>query len=114
MTRHSPVRRQVSEQEVGLNKKKQAAMQAQDSRASWPEKPDQALQITRMARDLHLRDPPEDRFMDIKRTLPTYKIDENQNEVRPPAAGIHSHHRDVYFIPPGRRPVVASWGLRPQ
>ena len=40
--------------------------------------------------------------MDIQRTLPTYKIDENQNEVRPPAAGIHSHHRDVYFIPPPR------------
>ena len=79
-----------------------AATQAQASRASWPEKPDQALQITRMARDLQLRDPPEDRFMDIQRTLPTYKIDENQNEVRPPAAGIHSHHRDVYFIPPPR------------
>ena len=79
-----------------------AATQAQASRTSWPEKPDQALQITRMARDLQLRDPPEDRFRDIQRTLPTCKIDENQNEVRPPAAGIHSHQRNIYFIPPPR------------
>ena len=31
-----------------------------------------------------------------------YKIDENQNEVRPPAAGIHSQQQDVFFIPPPR------------
>ena len=31
-----------------------------------------------------------------------YKIDENQNEVRPPAAGIHSHQQDVFFIQPPR------------
>ena len=31
-----------------------------------------------------------------------YKIDENQNEVRPPAAGIHSQQQDVFFIPPLR------------
>ena len=60
---HSPVRCQVSEQEVGLNKQTQ---QPQASRASWPDKPDQAPQITRMARDLQLRDPPEDRFRDIQ------------------------------------------------
>ena len=77
-----------------------AATQAQASRASWPEKPDKCEQITRMARNLRLQDPPEDRFRDPQRTLPTFKIDENQNEVRPPAAGIQSHHRDVFFIPP--------------
>ena len=55
-----------------------------------------------MTRDLHFRDPPEDSFREIQRTLPTYKIDENQNEVRPPAAGIHSHQQDVFFIPPPR------------
>ena len=78
------------------------ATQAQASRASWPEKPDRSLQITRMARDLRLQDPPEDRFRHTQRTLPTFKIDENQNVVRPPAAGIHSHHRDLYVIPPPR------------
>ena len=90
-----------------------AATQAQASCAAWPEKPAQSLQITRMARDLRLQDPPEDRFRDTQRTLPTLQIDENQNVVRPPAAGIHSHHRDVYVIPP-RASVVAPWGHRPQ
>ena len=99
---HSPVRRQVSEQEVELIQAETTATQAQALRASWPEKPDRSLQITHMARDLRLQDPPEDRIKDTQRTLPTFKIDENQNEVRPPAAGIHSHHRDVYFIPPPR------------
>ena len=88
-------RRQTTETET-------PAMQAQASRASWPEQSDQSLQITRLARNLQLRDPPEDRFTDIQRTLTTYKIDENQNEVRPPAAGIHSHQQNVYFIPPPR------------
>ena len=31
-----------------------------------------------------------------------HKIDENQNEVRPPAAGIRTHQQDVFFIPPPR------------
>ena len=79
-----------------------AATQTQASRGSWPEKPDKSLLITRMARDLRLQDLPQDRFRETQRTLPTFKIDDNQNEVRPPAAGIHSHHRDVYFIPPPR------------
>ena len=66
------------------------ATQAQASRAVWPEQPDHTLQIQRMTRDLQLRDKPQDMFREIQRTLPRYKIDENQNEVRPPAAGIHS------------------------
>ena len=67
-------------------------MQPLASCALWPEKPDKSLLITRMTRDLRLQDPPEDR----------HRIDENQNEVRPPAAGFHSHHRDVFIIPPPR------------
>ena len=31
-----------------------------------------------------------------------HKIDENQNEIRPPAAGIRIHQQDVFFIPPPR------------
>ena len=78
------------------------ATQAQASRAMWPEQPDRTLQIQRMTRDLQLRDSPQDMFREIQRTLPMYKIDENQNEVRPPAAGIHSQRQDVFFIPPPR------------
>ena len=78
------------------------ATQAQAARAVWPEKHDHSLQIQCMTRDLHLRDTPEDSFSEIQRILPMYKIDENQNVVRPPAAGIHSHQQDVFFIPPPR------------
>ena len=76
------------------------ATQAQASHAVWPEQPDHFLQIQRMTRDLHLRDTPEDSFREIQRTVPMYKIDENQNEVRPPGAGIHSQQQDVFFITP--------------
>ena len=76
---------------VGTRSKTRQA-EASATRAIWPEKPDKSLQITRMTRDLRLQDPPEDR----------HRIDENQNEVRPPAAGFHSHHRDVFIIPPTR------------
>ena len=77
-----------------------AATQPQASRAVWPEQLDRTIQIQRMTRDLQLRDRPKDTFREIQRTLPVYKIDENQNEVRPPAAGIHSQQQDVFFIPP--------------
>ena len=77
-----------------------AATQALATRALWPEIPDRSLQITIMTCDLCLQDPPEDRYRETQRTVPAFKIDENQNEVRPPAAGIHSHHRDVFIIPP--------------
>ena len=49
------------------------ATQAQASRALWPEQPDHSLQIKHMTRDLHLRDPPEDSFREIQRTLPRTK-----------------------------------------
>ena len=66
------------------------ATQAQAAHAVWPTQPDRTLQIQRMTRDLQLSDRPQDTFRDIQRTLLLHKIDENQNEVRPPAAGIHS------------------------
>ena len=78
------------------------ATQAQAARAVWPEQLDRTIQIQRMTRDLQLKDRPQDTYKEIQRTLPTYKIDENQNEVRPPAAGIHSQQHDVFFIPPPR------------
>ena len=62
--------------------------------------PDRTIQIQCMTRDLQLRDRPQDTFREIQRTLPVYKIDKNQNQVRPPAAGIHSQQQDVFFIPP--------------
>ena len=77
-----------------------AATQAPATRALWPEKLDKSLLITRMTRDLRLQDPPEDR----------HRIDENQNEVRPPAAGFHSHHRDVFIIPPPRADGPSEYG----
>ena len=88
---HSPVRRQVWEPEVELDKQKQQPHRHMP-RALCGQK--------KTARNLRLQDPPEDRSRNSQRTLPTFKIDKNQNEVRPPAAGIHSHHRDVFFIPP--------------
>ena len=79
-----------------------AATQSPATRTLWPEKPDKSLLITKMARDLHLQDPPEDRHRGRQRTAPVFEIDGNQNEIRPPVAGIHSHHRDVFIIPPPR------------
>ena len=52
-------------------------------------------------------DPPQ-------RILPMYKIDKNQNEVRPPAAGIHSHQRDVFIIPPPTRWWWRRGGIDPR
>ena len=90
-----------------------AATQAQATRALWPEKPDKSLLITRMTRDLRLQDPPEDNFRETQRRVPAFKFDENQNEVRPPAASIHSHHRDVFIIPPPRAGGGAVGALTP-
>ena len=69
-----------------------ATTQAPATRALWPEKPDKSTMITRITRNLHLQDPPEDR----------HRIDGNQNEVWPPAAGFHDAHPDVFNIPPPR------------
>ena len=78
----------IETRDVGARRKTKPAetpaTQAQASRTSWPDQSDQSLQITRLARDLQLRDPTEDRFMDIQRTLTTYKID--QKSERSPAS----------------------------
>ena len=101
---HSPVRHQVSEQEAELSRQKQQPHRhrLRAPRGRRNQTSPYKSRVWQHVIDLRLQDPPEDRFRDIQRTLPTFKIDENQNEVRPPAAGIHSHHRDVYFIPPPR------------
>ena len=78
------------------------ATRAQASRAVWPAKPDRTSQIQRMTRDLQISDRPQDTHREIQRTLPLHKIDQNQNEIRPPAAGIHTQQQDVFFIPPPR------------
>ena len=49
-----------------------------------------------------ISDRPQDTSKEIQRTLPIHQIDENQSEIRPPAAGIRTHQQDVFFIPPPR------------
>ena len=90
------------------------ATQAQASHAVWPEQPDHTLQIQRMTRDLQIRDKPQDMYREIQKTLPRYKIDENQNEVRPLAAGIHSQQQDVFFIPPPHAGGGTVGGINPR
>ena len=53
-----------------------------------------------MTHKLRLRDIPMDAHREFQRILPT--VDQNQNLVQPPAAGIVTQHQDVYFIPPPR------------
>ena len=90
------------------------ATRAQATRAVWPEQPDRTMEIQRITRDLHLRDRQTSRhFQRNSKNSPSIQyIDENQNKVRHPAAGIHSHQQDVFFIPP-RALVVALWGHQP-
>ena len=53
-----------------------------------------------MMRELRLRDIPMDAHKEIQIILPT--VDQNQNLLQPPAAGLVTQHQDVYFIPPPR------------
>ena len=78
------------------------ATQAQASRAEWPPKPDPTTVIQHMTRELRIRDTPMDTHRELQRILPSHSVDKNQNIVRPPAAGIHTQHQDVFFIPPPR------------
>ena len=78
------------------------ATQAQASRAAWPPRSDPTAQIQRMTRELHITDRPLDAHTEMQRILPIHKVDQNQNVIRPPAAGIHTQHQDVFFIPPPR------------
>ena len=70
----------------------------QASRAGWPGKQEQTAEIQHMTRELRLRDIPMDAHKELQRILPT--VDQNQNLLQPPAAGLVTQHQDVYFIPP--------------
>ena len=73
---------------------------AQASRAEWPPRPDPTIEIQHMTRELRLMDIPMDAHKELQRILPT--VDQNQNLLQPPAAGLVTQHQDVYFIPPPR------------
>ena len=64
----------------------------------WPPRPDPTAGIQHLTRSLKLSDIPQDAHRELQRILPTHQVDLNQNEV----AGIHTHHKDVFFIPPAR------------
>ena len=78
------------------------ATQALASRANWPPRPDTTKEIQQMTRELRIRDAPQDAHRGLQKILPSNSVDKNQNIVRPPAAGIHTQHQDVFFIPPPR------------
>ena len=78
------------------------ATQTQASRAAWPPRNDQIAQIQRMTRELQISERTKDAHSEIQRILPIHKVDQNQNVVRPPAAGIHTQQQDIFFIPPPR------------
>ena len=76
------------------------AKQAQAACAEWPPSPDPTMDIQRMTRELRLCDVPRDAHKELQRILPT--LDQNQNLLQPPAAGLMTQHQDVFFIPPPR------------
>ena len=73
---------------------------AQAARTEWPPSPDPTMDIQHMTRELRLRDVPMDAHKELQRILPT--LDQNQNLLQPPAAGLMTQHQDVFFIPPPR------------
>ena len=75
-------------------------MQAEASRTTWPPRPDPTVEIQHMTRTLRLGDVPMDAHKQLQRILPS--VDQNQNLLQPPAAGLVTHHQDIYFIPPTR------------
>ena len=79
-------------------------MQTEASRTIWPPRPDPTVEIQNMTRTLRLGDVPMDAHKELQRILPS--VDENQNLFQPSAAGLVTHHQDIYFIPPPR--VVGS------
>ena len=78
------------------------ATQAQASRAVWPPRPDTTKEIQQLTRGLILSDRTQDAHRELQRILPSHSVDKNHNIVRPPAAGIHTQHQHVFFIPPPR------------
>ena len=88
------------------------AKRAQAACAEWPPSPDQTMDIQHMTRELRLSDVPMDAHKELQRILPT--LDQNQNLLQPPAAGLMTQHQDVFFIPPS--PSRCWWragGLNP-
>ena len=71
---------------------------AQAARAQWPPSPDPTMDIQHMMHELRLRDVPMDAHKELERIIPT--LDQNQNLLQPPAAGLMAQHQDVFFIPP--------------
>ena len=54
-----------------------------------------------MTRELRLYDVHRDAHKELQKILPT--LDQNQNLLQPPAAGLMTQHQDVFFIPPPSR-----------
>ena len=75
-------------------------MQAEASRTIWPPRPDRTVEIQHMTRTLRLGDVPMDAHKELKMILPS--VDQNQNLLQPPAAGLVTQHQYIYFIPPPR------------
>ena len=84
---------------------------AQAACAEWPPSPDPTMDIQHMTCKLRLRDVPMDAHKELQRILPT--LDQNQNLLQPPAAGLMTQHQDVFFIPPLAL-LVARRGPQPQ
>ena len=82
---------------------------AQGACAEWPPSPDPTMDIQHMTRKLRLRDIPIDAHKELQRILPT--VDQNQNLLQPPEAGLMTQHQDVFFIPP---PCVVGGARGPQ
>ena len=76
------------------------AKQAQAACAEWSPSTDPTMDIQRMTCELRLSDIPRDAHKELQRILPT--LDQNQNLLQPPAAGLVTQHQDVFFIPPPR------------
>ena len=88
------------------------AKRAQAACAEWPPSPDPTMDIQHMTRELRLSDVPLDAHKELQRILPT--LDQNQNLLQPPAAGLMTQHQDVFFIPPPLALLVARRGPQPQ
>ena len=67
------------------------AKKAHAACAEWPPSPDPTMDIQRMTRVLRLCDVPRDAHKELQRILPT--LDQNQNLLQPPAAGLRGGSR---------------------
>ena len=53
-----------------------------------------------MTHELRLSNVPRDAHKELQRIPPS--LDQNQNLLQPPAAGLVTQHQDIFFIPPPR------------